>query len=107
MARLQSLARSEDFRKVMRTGSRVRRGGIAVYCCRSSEGPRLGLAVRARNSVVRNRIRRRLKEAFRRTWGAEPCHVVVRADESALSMDFQELEDMFQESLGGCGRGCA
>lgn len=59
------------------------------------DGPsRLGLAVSARavGAVQRNRIKRRVRAAFR---GAAPAglDVVVRARPLAATADFQELEE--------------
>lgn len=100
MARIPSLARSEDFRSVMRAGSRVRRDGITTYSSPGSAATsRLGVAAHARNAVVRNRIKRRTRAAFRSVAGDARRDVVVRADESSLQMDFQQLVKMLERAL--------
>lgn len=91
----------------MRAGTRTRSEGVTISCSRSTAGGlRLGLAVRARNSVVRNRIRRRLKEAFRAAQGAGSYDVVVRADEGSLHLRFQELVEIASRALEGCDERC-
>ena len=83
-----------DFERVYARGRRARRDGLTVWVAPSDPGgsARLGLAVpgRAGNAVVRNRIRRRIRHAFRAT-GPTGIDVVVRADAEAASRNFQEL----------------
>lgn len=50
----------------------------------------LGLAVRARPAVVRNRAKRRLRAAFRECAPA-PGSVVVRTDAGAATVEFARL----------------
>jgi ribonuclease P protein component len=61
--------RSKDFRKVYDEGSRIANPLFAAFCLRESlpDGPRIGFTVpRALGkAVVRNRIRRRVREAVR------------------------------------------
>ncbi len=58
---------------------------------------RLGLAVPARvgGAVGRNRIKRRLRAAFRAA-GPTGVDVLVRAEATAQTAPFQELEEMFR-----------
>lgn len=88
-----SLGRAEIGR-VLAEGAPARAGALTVAVApgRDRAGrSRLGLAVRTgRGAVVRNRVRRRLKEAFRAA-GVPGRDVVVRADEAVLTVDFQEL----------------
>lgn len=74
--------------------------GITTYVCPgSTPSSRLGVAVRARNAVVRNRIKRRIRAAFRSVVGDERRDVVVRADESSLEVDFQQLSKILGRAL--------
>ena len=71
MARLgpQSLRRSGDFQKVFREGRNWRNRWGTLLLRRREAGPlRLGWSIRRSlgGAVVRNRVRRRLKEAFQR-----------------------------------------
>ena len=63
------LLKAAEFRAVFRTGRRARAGLLHARLRPNGEGrARLGLAVSrkaARNAVVRNRVRRQLRESFR------------------------------------------
>ena len=63
------LARKEDFEFLLREGSRRSLSGFTFYVRQRSEGPpRLGILVSRRHSklaVVRNRMKRCIREAFR------------------------------------------
>lgn len=66
------LSRSSDFQRVYRQGSSTASRFLVLYSFRRSpeagdEGPRLGLSVSKKlgGAVVRNRIKRLLREAFR------------------------------------------
>jgi ribonuclease P protein component len=60
---------SAEFDRLLREGTRRRIDGYTFYLARrGSGGPRLGMLVskrEARSAVVRNRIKRRIREAFR------------------------------------------
>lgn len=74
------LRKSADFRAVSRQGRRLIRGPLVVlYLPRPDAGPRFGLAVSRRvgNSVVRNRVKRWLRESIRGERGDLSAHDVV------------------------------
>lgn len=104
-----SLRGREEFRRVLSEGTRARRGPLAVTVAPGADpsGPaRLGIAVRVARgrAVVRNRIRRRVKEAFRSA--ARPGRdVVVRADDRVLGMSFQELTVTLEGAMADAERG--
>ncbi len=61
---------------------------------------RLGLAVRAPGrAVVRNRVKRRLREAFRACHCGPGYRVVVRAEASLASRNFQEVLEELEAAL--------
>jgi ribonuclease P protein component len=96
-----SLRSSSDFRRVVRTGNRARADGLTVFVMARAEGTapsRIGMSVRARGSVARNRVRRRLRAAFR---VAAPLgyDVVIRAGDEAARQDFQELVKSVKSAL--------
>lgn len=103
-----SLARSADFRRVYATGKRARRDGITVWVAPSEDDAqpsRLGLAVRAAigTAVARNRIRRRLREAFRGFAPAPGFDVVMRAEPGLSGKNFQEMRDHLWGALRAAG----
>jgi ribonuclease P protein component len=59
----------------------------------SNDPPRLGISVSKRvgNAVVRNRVKRRLREIFRRQRPDQPVDIVIHARPSAATATFQEL----------------
>jgi ribonuclease P protein component len=104
MARIESISGSADFRRVMREGASFSRDGVRVYVAGRAPGAglRLGLVVRSRGAVTRNRVRRRLKEAVAAAiagGAAGDLDVVVRADERASRKEFQELVKMVSDAV--------
>jgi ribonuclease P protein component len=96
------LTRRAEFQRTAR-GRRAQLEAFALLANRRAEPaassrPRVGLTVTKKvgNAVVRNRIRRRLREALRRnSWlEALPDHdYVLMARLAALTMDFEALVD--------------
>lgn len=108
MSSRSSLARSADFRRVYARGRRARRDGITVWVA-PAEGEgrptRLGLAVRASigSAVQRNRVRRRLRAAFRAYEAPVGFDVVTRADPGLTGRNFQQLRDDLWAALAAAG----
>lgn len=100
MKRPPSLSSKRDFERVLRTGSRRRTGCGTVFVAPAPEATRaarLGLAVPAHvgGAVVRNRIKRRLRASFSSASVSAGVDVVVRAQTTASTIPFQELEEIF------------
>lgn len=105
-----ALARSADFRRVYSAGKRARRDGLTVWVAPAEEPAgetRLGLAVRGSigTAVVRNRLRRRLRAAFRAYDPVGGFDVVARADESLPGRNFQEMRSDLWAALAAAGLG--
>jgi len=107
---MQRLKKRRDFLAV-RGGRRYARKAFVMESVEreGAEASRVGFTVSkrtARSAVVRNRIRRRLKEAFRQAEhaaeGAPRDHVVVARPE-ALRADFQGLVSELAQGLGSGG----
>jgi ribonuclease P protein component len=66
--RSRRLTRPAEFNRVYGEGRRTRKGPFVVHALPNDLGyPRLGLSVSRKvgNAVIRNRVKRRLREAFR------------------------------------------
>lgn len=94
------LLKHSDFQHVYKNGKRHFSGLLtAFYCLRpmaQSSGPRVGITVgRALGgAVIRNRIKRRMREAIRFHLAelTAPVDVVFNPKKSALTADFGEID---------------
>ena len=108
---MERLRRRSEFRAVAR-GSRVTRPGFVIQALPSVEsraGARFGFTVTKKigNAVVRNRIRRRLREVVRLSAAgvaAPGVDYVLIGRHAALSLPFDRLVDDFRSGLGAIGR---
>ncbi|WP_180540549.1 ribonuclease P protein component [Nevskia soli] len=102
------ILRSKDFRKVYDQGTRFTCGYFAAFCLLepSNAGPRLGFTTpRALgNAVVRNRIRRRIREAVRqRLYRLDPqWSIVINPRRKALDGPFPEIEREIERLITRC-----
>jgi ribonuclease P protein component len=96
-----ALRSSRDFHRVRSSGARARSNGVTVWVAPGPEGVsgRLGLSARSRSAVERNRIRRRIRAAWREAGPTGSSDVVVGADEAALAPSFQELVNHLKSAL--------
>lgn len=78
----------------------------AAAAARPDDDSRLGLAVRCDRAVDRNRLKRRLRAAWRNFAPAGGFDVAVRAEAAALWLPYQELETHLHRALeqGGVAR---
>jgi ribonuclease P protein component len=108
--RSSRILRSADFRTVYDNGIRVSSPIFAAFCLAREahrESARLGLTVpRAIGcAVLRNRIKRRLREAFRKhraEFGAQ-WDIVLNPRRAALQAPPTEIERAFQKVIEKCG----
>ncbi|UCE86385.1 MAG: ribonuclease P protein component [Deltaproteobacteria bacterium] len=111
--RSDRLLRSRDFQWVTRHGRRVASRYFVVIAARSRgrdavAGDRLGITVSRKvgNAVVRNRVKRRIREWFRARDAARArgLDVVVIARRAAVELDGngvrQELARLFEDDAG-------
>ena len=93
------LSRSSDFQRIYRQGSSTASRYLVLYSFRrpaeaGAEGPRLGLSVSKKlgGAVVRNRVKRLLREAFQGCAGhlAEEYDLVVIARPHLLELVARE-----------------
>jgi ribonuclease P protein component len=101
------LRQRREFEECYASGTRVSGRHLQVFVLPAT-GPRartrLGISVSRRvgGAVVRNRVRRRLREIFRRTRGAllsSPVSLVVNARPSAATSGFRELAEDYAASV--------
>jgi ribonuclease P protein component len=100
------LRKRREFEECYASGVRVSGRHIQVFVLPAAEAsrPRLGISVPRRlgSAVVRNRVRRRLREIFRRgrvLLDGAPLSIVVNARPSAAQASFQELSEDFVASV--------
>jgi ribonuclease P protein component len=103
------ILRSADFRTVYDHGTRVSGPLFAAFCKpRESDGTgvRIGLTVSKKlgDAVVRNRIKRRLREAFRlhrAEWNLD-FDIVLNPRKAAILAPFADLERALAEVIRKC-----
>lgn len=104
------MLRRADFTRAYRAGARTITPYFVAFCLlrEDGEGPRVGLtAPRALGkAVVRNRIKRRLREAVRlNLWRLGPrWDVVINAREAAAEAPFVELLQAVERLFAQCGK---
>jgi ribonuclease P protein component len=105
------ILRSAEFRHIYENGFRVSSPLFAAFCFERpatgpSEGPRLGLTVprAVGGAVERNRIKRRLREAFRlhRHRLGERWDLVLNPRRSMLAASFPEVERALAKVIERC-----
>ena len=96
MRRQQRLRHRQDFAVVYRSGRGYARGALAMRVRVNADvaAPRFGFAVgkRVGNAVVRNRVKRRLRDVVRRSGARGQTDVVVIARPQARTASFADLE---------------
>jgi ribonuclease P protein component len=98
LGRSSRLVRGVDIRQVLQTGRRSRRSHLDIcWAPGRVDHARLGLVVAraGQTAVARNRLRRRLKEIWRRELRSRigNLDVVVRSNRSGYRASFAELRD--------------
>ena len=94
----RSLKENSQFRRLYRQGKTAADRYLALYCRRNRLGVnRLGYTVSSKlgHAVVRNRVRRRLRECYRLNEASFSCgwDVVVVARHRAVEASFAQLQE--------------
>lgn len=99
----QRIAKRHEFRTVMKQGKKVvSRHWVLIAKENGTEGSRLGITITKRvgNAVVRNRLKRRLREYFRTgNHGIPGLDIVVIGRHSAACAEFEESRRSFELAL--------
>jgi ribonuclease P protein component len=106
------ILRTSDFRKAYNQGSRIAGPYFAAFCLRiprgEKEGPRLGFTVPRAfgKAVMRNRVKRRLREAIRVRMQDIPPHwdIVINPRRAALKAPVEELRREVDRLVTQCGK---
>jgi len=96
------LKRRDDFRRVYRKGSIWKGTCVTIYVLRRETGPRLAAVVPRRwgTAVARNRMKRLVREAFRRRAAELPAvDLIVRAEPGGSAPRVEELEGMIVRAI--------
>jgi len=102
------LLRRADFLRVYESGARLSTPYFVAFCARNQQGRRARVGLTAPRTlgkaVVRNRIRRRLREAVRRNlWRLAPgWDVVINARRTVAEARFVELLDAVERLFERC-----
>ena len=99
------LRKRNEYLLVQRSGKKIHsKAFLGLVLSNDARASRLGITTSKRlgNAVQRNRLRRLIREAFRRGWMPVPSGIdlVVIAKKPAAGMDNQAIFD----DLGGLGR---
>lgn len=100
------LTDSSEFERVYRQGVAYRGKLFSVHAFPNELGaPRLGLSVSKKvgNAVVRNGLRRRLREVFKASHTESGVDLVVSARPAASDAAFEELREEFIRALHKLG----
>ena len=95
------LRKNRDFQYVYRRGKSVSEKGIVLIQVPSRE-LKVGFCVSKRvgNSVVRNRTKRRMREAFRSILpGVRPAKIVIVARAGILKLSYWEIRRQIMQAL--------
>jgi ribonuclease P protein component len=98
------LRKRREFEECYASGVRVSGRLLQVFVRSSADPPRIGISVprRVGGAVTRNRLRRRVRELFRRNrqlFHSSPALLVVHVRPTAARAPFEELAREYRETV--------
>lgn len=101
---MESLTRRGDFIRVFQQGKRKRAGLLKFFFLERKDGDlRVAFVGKSKKAVCRNRVRRRLREAFRvhfyPQWQKRPVDLIFWGDERLCSVDFTDIQSWMGQLL--------
>ncbi|MGB9803834.1 ribonuclease P protein component [Desulfofundulus sp.] len=106
---MEILKKKKDFQRVYRRGYSAASGALVLYLFRNKGlGRRFGFSVgkKTGKAVVRNRVRRILREICRLNegWFPQDCDVVIIARREAAGKNYQDLSGQLYNLARRLGR---
>jgi ribonuclease P protein component len=108
--KLQTLRNSRQFRQVYENGQRFHSSLFTAFILQTeSNERRIGITVTRKigNAVVRNRCKRRLREALRRQFNESESSfgfdLVINAKPGLIEADFRQIVDGLARTVGRFG----
>ncbi|MEN3186871.1 MAG: ribonuclease P protein component [Atribacterota bacterium] len=101
---MKSLTRKRDFIRVFQQGKRKRVGLLKFFFLKREGGDlRVAFVGKSKKAVYRNRVRRRLREAFRvrfyPRWCKSPVDFIFWGDEKLCSVRFADIQSWMGQLL--------
>ena len=100
MSKIVSLKSEDRFKQIKKDGRRVEKKGLEVFVLTNDiSSSRLGIQISSKiaNSVTRNKIGRRIKEAAKFLEEHTQVDVVVVVREEGLEADFFTIKDILEK----------
>ncbi len=94
MVKIKPLRKTEEFKRIKQEGKRFSEGGLDVFITpEETSVSRVGVQVSSKiaNSVTRNRIKRRVKEAVRFLEEKQTVYMVVVVRKEGLESDLPKI----------------
>ena len=94
MVKIKSLKEAEEFRRIKLEGTRFSEGGLDVFITPEENGvSKIGVQISSKiaNSVIRNRVKRRIKEAAKFLEERQAVYVVVVVRKEGLGSDTHKI----------------
>ena len=94
MVKVKSLIEAEEFVRLKKEGICLSEGGLEIFITAEEAGvSRLGVQVSSKiaNSVTRNRVKRRIKEAVRFLEERQAVSILVVVKEKAIRFDVETI----------------